>query len=140
MKVGHEVPFHTQSLFSAWETMCNQESLKWKYSLVIGTKSLCRSRTGGHFYGKIWDLGWFLADWQYWKKKLGRLWATFEGVFFMFSGAKISHFFRISFWLKKNTLTIFWLFWPPTPLRWHFLWDKHWQKVDIFGPSTFLVL
>ena len=34
----------------------------------------------------IWDLGWFWAGWQYWKNKLGRLLATFEVGFFMFSG------------------------------------------------------
>ena len=31
-------------------------------------------------------------------------------------------------------------FWPPTPLCWHFLWYECWQKVDIFGPPTYLVL
>ena len=28
------------------------------------------------------------------------------------------------------------IFWPPNPLRWHFLWHNRWQKVDIFGPPT----
>ena len=37
---------------------------------------------------------------------------------------------------SQTMLTKFWLFWPPTPLRWHFLWYKHWQKVDIFGPPN----
>ena len=26
------------------------------------------------------------------------------------------------------------------PLRWHFLWYKCWQKVDNFGPPTYLIL
>ena len=30
--------------------------------------------------------------------------------------------------------------WPPTPLRWQFLSYKRWQKLDIFGPPTYLVL
>ena len=34
-------------------------------------------------------------------------------------------------------LTRFWLFWPPTPLCWHFLWYERWQKVDIFK-TTYL--
>ena len=34
----------------------------------------------------------------------------------------------------------FGFFWPPTSLHWHFLWYKCWQKVDIFGPPTYLVL
>ena len=33
---------------------------------------------------------------------------------------------------SKTTLTSFWHFWPPTPLRWHFLPYKRWQK------STFI--
>ena len=32
--------------------------------------------------------GLILVCWQYWKKKLGRLWATFEADFFMFSWSK----------------------------------------------------
>ena len=35
-------------------------------------------------------MGWFWAGWQYWKKNLGKLWATFEVGFFMFSGPKNS--------------------------------------------------
>ena len=31
-------------------------------------------------------------------------------------------------------------FWPPTPLRWHFLPNKRWQKVDIFGQPNPLLL
>ena len=38
---------------------------------------------------------------------------------------------------SKTTLTRFCLFRPPTPLRWHFLWYKRWQKVDIFGPPNY---
>ena len=34
----------------------------------------------------------------------------------------------------------FCFFWPPTPLRLHFLWYESLQKVDIFGPPTYLVL
>ena len=38
---------------------------------------------------------------------------------------------------SQTTLTRFWLFWPPTPRRWHFLTYKRWQKVKIFGlPSS----
>ena len=32
----------------------------------------------------------------------------------------------------------FGFFWPPTPLRWHFLRYKRWQKVDILGQPTYL--
>ena len=32
----------------------------------------------------------------------------------------------------------FGFFWPPTPLCWHFLWTKRWQRVDIFGPPSYL--
>ena len=36
-----------------------------------------------------------------------------------------------------STLTrFFWLFWPLTPLRWHFLPYKSWQKFNIFGLPT----
>ena len=45
-----------------------------------------------------------LADWQYWKKGLGRLWENFVGGFFMFSGAKKMFNFlkkRCSIWSKK---------------------------------------
>ena len=41
---------------------------------------------------------------------------------------------------SQTTLTRFWLFfWPPTPLRWHFLPYKRWQKVKIFDylPTSF---
>ena len=31
-------------------------------------------------------------------------------------------------------------FWSPTPLRWHFLPNKSWQKVKIFGLPTHLFL
>ena len=30
----------------------------------------------------------------------------------------------------------FGFFWPPIPLRWHFLPYERWQKVEIFGPPT----
>ena len=33
---------------------------------------------------------------------------------------------------SQTTFTRFGFFWPPTPLRWHFLWYKRWPKVDIF--------
>ena len=45
------------------------------------SNSLYKSPSGSHFYGKKWNLGWFWAGWQYWKKKLGRLWATYEASF-----------------------------------------------------------
>ena len=47
---------------------------------------------------------------------------------------------------SQTTLTRFWLFltsYPPRKcqrMRWHFLWYECWQKVDIFGPPTYLVL
>ena len=34
----------------------------------------------------------------------------------------------------------FGFFWPPTPLRWHFLPYECWQKVDIFGLPTPVLL
>ena len=39
-------------------------------------------------WNRNWDMGWFWAGWQYWKKHLDRLWATFEVGFFMFLGTK----------------------------------------------------
>ena len=42
--------------------------------------------------------------------------------------------------VHKLRLQDFDFFWPPTPLRLHFLWYKRWQKADIFGPPTYLVL
>ena len=33
---------------------------------------------------------------------------------------------------SQITLTRFWLFWPPTPLRWHFLSYENWQKGQHF--------
>ena len=89
--------------------MCNQESLKWKYSVVIGTKSLYRSRAGSHFHEKD-----FLGRLAILKKN----WANHERLLRMFSGAKkylrftkklhdisfISFFF--SFFLAKNRLNI----------------------------------
>ena len=37
---------------------------------------------------------------------------------------------------SQTMLTSFWLFSPPTPLRWHLLPYKHWQKIDIFELHT----
>ena len=51
-------------------------------------------------------------------------------------------FFYFLFTLRgrsQTTLANFRFFWPPTLLRWHFLRDERWQKVDIFGPPTYLV-
>ena len=49
-----------------------------------------KSRGGRFFWNRNWDLGWIWAGWHYWKIIiLGRLWATFEAVFFMFCWAKI---------------------------------------------------
>ena len=42
--------------------------------------------------------------------------------------------------VHKLRLQDFGFFWPPTPLRLHFLWYERLQKVDIFGPPTYLVL
>ena len=47
-----------------------------------------KSRSEQFLWNRNSDLGWFWADWQYWKNYLGWLWAGFEGVFFMFSWAK----------------------------------------------------
>ena len=52
-------------------------------------------------------------------------------------------FFYFLFTLRgrsQTTLANFRFFWPPTLLRWHFLWYKCWQKLDFFGPPTYLVL
>ena len=49
-------------------------------------------------------MGWFWSGWQYWKKNWGRLWATFEGFFFIFSGAEkyiYIYFFNFSVRTKK---------------------------------------
>ena len=59
-----------------------------RYSMYW-SKSLYRSRAGSNFYGteiEIW--AGFKPVGNTEKKKLGRLWATFEGGFFMFSRAK----------------------------------------------------
>ena len=37
---------------------------------------------------------------------------------------------------SQTTLTRFVFFWPPTPLRLHFLWYKSLHKVDFFWPPT----
>ena len=42
--------------------------------------------------------------------------------------------------LHKLRWHYFSFFWPLTSLRWNFLWYKCWQKVNIFGPLTYLVL
>ena len=42
--------------------------------------------------------------------------------------------------IPKLCCHVFGLFWPPTPLRWHFLPYKRWQKQDIFGLPTHLLL
>ena len=59
------------------------------YMTVLKAKSLYRSRAGRHFYGtenEIWA-GFGPVD-NTEKQIWGRLWATFEGSFFMFLGAK----------------------------------------------------
>ena len=38
---------------------------------------------------------------------------------------------------SRTTLTRFWFFLPPTPLRWNFLWYKCWQKSGQFW-TTYL--
>ena len=51
-------------------------------------KSLYRTRAGRHFYGtenEIWAAFGPVGNTE---KNGGRFWATFEGGFFMFSGAK----------------------------------------------------
>ena len=42
--------------------------------------------------------------------------------------------------VHKLCWQIFGLFWPPTPLRWYFLPYKPWQKQDISGLPTHLLL
>ena len=85
------------------------------FSSTLHTKSLYRSRAGRHFYGTenvIWAGFGPIGNTE--KKSLGRLWATFEDVFFMFSGEKknLKFFFEnvvvsaqksciISIWEKK---------------------------------------
>ena len=50
-----------------------------------------KSRCGRFLWNRNWDLDWIWANWQYWKKCLVRLWATFEGFFFhVFRGKKMS--------------------------------------------------
>ena len=38
---------------------------------------------------------------------------------------------------SQTTLTRFLLFWPPTPMHWHFVWYNRWQKSEIFW-TTYL--
>ena len=56
---------------------------------VLSKVIIKKSRGGRFLWNRNWDLGWIWAGWHYRKKKyLGRLWATFEVLFFMFSWAK----------------------------------------------------
>ena len=41
---------------------------------------------------------------------------------------------------SQTTLTRFWLFLTTYPPAWRVLWYERWQKVDIFGAPTYLVL
>ena len=41
-------------------------------------------------------------------------------------------------WVHKLRWQDFSFFWPPTLLRWHFLWYTSWQKVEIIGLPTYL--
>ena len=51
------------------------------YSTVL-CKVIKHKSLGEQFlWNRNWDLGWFWASWQYWKK-MGRLWADFSGRFF----------------------------------------------------------
>ena len=50
-------------------------------------------------------------------------------------GSGILKILRWSFWIRgrsQTTFTRFGFFWPPTPLRLHFLWYKSLQKVNFF--------
>ena len=57
----------------------------WAFVAYSGKVIIEKFRGGRSLWNKIWVLG-QLAALE--KKGLGRLWATFEGGFFMFSGAK----------------------------------------------------
>ena len=69
-------------------------------------------------YYKVWDLNLYLIETLY----LISTWFNNLGV------------------VHKLRWQDFGFFWPPTPLGWHFLWYERWQKVDIFGSTTYLVL
>ena len=76
-----------------------------------------------------------------------KMFERFLKILYAFCDKKIQQnpFFRILFLCyvrgrSQTTLTRFCHFWPPTPLCWQFLWYERWQKVDIFGPPTYLVL
>ena len=77
----------------------------WKsnYKAVIGFRD-------------IWDLGWFWAGWQYWKKNWGQSWATFEGVFNVFWGKNNLNFFKkyCSVRSKKLHTTYLWTIYSKT--------------------------
>ena len=51
-------------------------------------KSLYRTPKDISLWNRNCDLGWFLADWQFWKKNWRPIISNFCGQFFMFSGAK----------------------------------------------------
>ena len=77
--------------FLTWDVILSKVSF-----LQILPKVIIHKLCGEQFlWNRNWDLGWFWVGWQYWKKMGGRLWVTFEGCFFMFSGAKkMSNFFQ----------------------------------------------
>ena len=66
------------------------------------------------------------------KKKVGgRLWATFEGGFFMFSGSKFFIFFLKTLSSALKSCIRFFIFLLPKT------WKKHPQKLLIIGPNFF---
>ena len=50
------------------------------------------------------------------------------------------HLSKLVWPFRRHSQTTLTRFWTPTPLCWHFLPYKRWQKVDIFGPCTHLFL
>ena len=53
-----------------------------------------KSRREPFLWNRIWDVGWFWASWQYWKKKLGPI-MNFWGQFFYVFRAKKYFFWNI---------------------------------------------
>ena len=77
--------------------------------LAVMTRSagkviLWKSRREPFLSNRIWDLGWFWASWQYWKKSFGEIMSNFWVRFFhVFMGKK----FKYSKLVRQNIAIIF---------------------------------
>ena len=95
--------------------------------IAVTTKVIIKNACKEPFlWNRIWYLGWFLVDCQYWKKNCGLLWswAIFEGVFFMFWGSK-----NLFFYFFENTIA--------SALKSCWINNFHGNKTGFLGLHTF---